>query len=166
MSKKLPNQKTILISSGLAVTIVLGLVAAYLLNAGLPEKTSPETLNYDTILPESKTADELGGWRRVSPPDKDPVFAYTDSIDGTRISVSQQQLPADFKSNPDGQVAELAGRFNATDKIEIDDTTVHIGTSAQGPQSVILMKNNLLIMIKSEQKIDDKAWSDYIKTLN
>lgn len=124
-----------------------------------------KTPEYTTVLPKGKDAEALGGWKRISPPENDPVFAYSDTIGKVPVSVSQQPLPATFKNDIDNKVAEVAQKFNATNKLDADGTTVYIGTSAKGPQSVIFTKNNLLILIKSANKIKDAAWIDYIKTL-
>lgn len=125
-----------------------------------------ENLEYQTVLPSGKSIDALGGWKRVSPSGTDPVYAYVDNISGIPVSVSQQPLPASFKNDVDGQVGELAKKFNATTKLDAGDVKVYLGTSAKGPQSVILTKNSLLILIKSQEKIDDSAWIDYAKSLN
>lgn len=117
------------------------------------------------VLPSTKTIEDLGGWRRVSPPKSAPVFAYSDKIGSVGINVSQQELPEAFKDNTAKKIEELAKGYNATNVIEAGDTIAYIGTNAKGPQSVIFTKNNLLIMIVSEKQIDDKAWSQYIKSL-
>lgn len=125
-----------------------------------------ENVEYQTLLPSDKSISELGGWKRISPEDKDPVFAYVDTIDGVSVSVSQQPLPQSFISHTDSQVAELAKKFNATTEIDAGGTKVYVGTSAKGPQSAILSKNSLLIMIKSQKKIDNKSWAKYAQSLN
>ncbi len=122
--------------------------------------------NYQVVLPTSESISKLGGWRRVSPSGKDPVFAYSDVIDGVTVSVSQQPLPQSFKQDTDDQVADLARKFSATTKIDAGNTTVYVGTSSKGPQSAILTKKNLLILIKSQKKIDDSAWAKYAESLN
>lgn len=124
-----------------------------------------QTPEYKTVLPEGKNIGKLGGWKRISPPENDPVFAYSDHLDNVPISVSQQPLPETFKNDAANKVAEVAQKFNATDKLDIEDTTAYIGTSSKGPQSVIFTKNNLLIMIKSEKKINGASWISYIKQL-
>jgi len=129
-------------------------------SSGTPEKPS-----YETILPEDKSISELGGWRRVSPPENDPVYAFTDSLDGIPVSVSQQPLPQSFRDDPAGRVAELAQKFSATEKLETSDITAYVGTSSKGPQSVIFTKNDLLILIKSEKKINNTSWQNYIASL-
>lgn len=124
-----------------------------------------ENLEYQTVLPAGKTISELGGWQRISPPDGAPVFAYGDSIENIPINVSQQPLPDAMRANPIAQIADLAEKFNATNKVSAGDTTIYIGTSAKGPQSVVLTKNNLLILMKSEQKIADGDWATYAASL-
>ena len=125
-----------------------------------------KTPTYPTILPAGKSIDQLGGWKRVSPPKNDPVYAYNDQINGVAITVSQQQAPQSFKQHAADQTAELAKKFNATTKLTAGDTIAYLGSSSKGPQSVILTKKNLLILIKSQKKIDNNAWVTYIKTLN
>lgn len=126
---------------------------------------SYESPTYQTVLPNGKSANAFGGWRRVSPPEGSPVFAYADVIDGVSVSVSEQPLPASFTSDPGDQVASLAEKFNATDKIDAGTSVIYVGTSAKGPQSAIMTRDNLLILIKSQKKISDTAWSAYAASL-
>lgn len=121
--------------------------------------SAPETPTYSTVLPKEKSVNQLGGWKRISPPGKEAVFAYADTLDGVAISVSQQPMPK-------VDIAEIAQKFNATDKVDAGGMAVYIGTSSKGPQSVIFTKNNVLILIKSEKKIEDASWAAYAQTLN
>ena len=112
-----------------------------------------------------KTIKELGGWKRVSPPDRSAVFAYIDHIDGVQINVSQQPLPEEFKEDTASQIEQLARAFKADEKITVGDIKVFVGTSINGPQSVIFEENDILVLIKSTSKIDSKSWASYINTL-
>ena len=134
--------------------------------ASTSARTRVENLEYQTILPNGKSISDLGGWQRVSPSKNDPVYAYTDAINGIAISVSQQPLPQSFIGNVDTKTADLAKSYSATNKISAGATTVYIGTSSKGPQSVILTKDSLLILIKSKSKIDDTLWAKYVESLN
>jgi hypothetical protein len=120
---------------------------------------------FATVLPTGKAIATLGGWARVSPPGRDPVYAYIDKLAGVQINVSEQPLPASFKDNPDQQLSQLAQNFEATNKITAGGTTVYIGTSIKGPQSVLLTKSNLLILIKSTGQIPNGDWAAYINSL-
>lgn len=146
----------------IAGIIVVIAVAGLLLFRALNPSDTP---GYRTVLPDGKTIDELGGWKRVSPPEKEPVFAYTDQINDVSIGVSQQPLPQSFKSDTASRVADLAKKYNATTEVIIGDTTVYIGTSVKGPQSVIFAKKDLLILIKSQKKIENAAWKEYVLSL-
>lgn len=152
------NKKTIVIVVTIVSCVVIGLLVHNSAAATKPD--------YQTILPGKKPIDNLGGWKRISPPGNDPVFAYADTIDDISISVSQQPLPQSFKDDATNQVAELAKRFNATDKIDTGSIAVYVGTSSKGPQSVIFTKDNLLILIKSQKKVNNTSWAKYAESLN
>lgn len=121
--------------------------------------------DYLTVLPKDKSISDMGGWKRVSPGESNPVFAYTDKVDDVTISVSQQPLPEAFKTDISGNIADLAKQFSATEKVDANGTDVYIGTSAKGPQSVIFSKNGLLVLIKSQQKAESKSWKTYVESL-
>lgn len=173
VKKALSSKKIVLSAIAIVVVslLIISVFAGQMNTSSEPsvsDKTNSlvENLEYQTVLPEGKTISELGGWKRVSPSKSDPVYAYADKIDNVPISVSQQPLPQSFKGSTSDQVAELAKKFNATAKLDAGTTQVYIGTSAKGPQSAILSKNGLLILIKSQQKITDKSWTKYVASLN
>lgn len=163
------NKKPIGVAVGILVVIILVIIWAVAADRTNTDTTGSESFGespkYQTLLPNGKSIETLGGWERISPDGKEPVYAYTDSIDEVSISVSEQPLPADFKSNVNKKVADLAERFSATNTIDADGTKVYLGTSAKGPQSVIFARDDLLILIKSQQKIKDAAWKSYIQSL-
>lgn len=129
------------------------------------ETTQTSSPDYKTITPSGTPIEQYGGWTRVSPADRDPAFAYLDRVEGTEIRVTQQPLPDDFKEDTIVQVEQLAQGYKANEKISVGDTTVYIGTSAKGPQSVIFSMDNLLILIKSSAKLTNDQWAHYITTL-
>lgn len=144
---------------------IAALVVAALTYALTAQPATPATPQHKTILPEGSEVEELGGWSLVSPPENDPVFAYADNIDGIAISVSQQPLPESFKADRAKALAELAKAYSATSEIKSGTIKAYAGTSSKGPQSVLFIKDDLLIMIKSQQKVSDASWADYIATL-
>jgi len=162
--KRRLKKRTIIIGS-ILVVLIAATITTILVVTHKPGHTIIQNTGYTTILPEGRSIVQLGGWVRVSPKDSDPVYAYADSIGGIPISVSEQPLPESFKTNSVAKVSELAKSYNASATLAIGDTTIYIGTSAKGPQSVIFTKSNLLILIKSEKKIEDAAWSNYAASL-
>jgi len=121
--------------------------------------------DYDTVLPAGKKIEDFGGWVRVSPPDKNPVYAYADKIDNVLINVSEQPVPDSFKKDIDTAMDDLAAQYSANDKIKVGAVTAYIGTSLKGPQSVLLVKGDILILMKSASKIADTHWETYIRSL-
>lgn len=164
-------RKRRLLRRGIIVLICLILATAaplgYLLTVR-PHTTTqheaPTVSHYQTVLPKDHAISELGGW--ASPPDSPPVFTYTDEVGGATLHVSEQQLPASFKANPNSSVAQMATQFGATDKVNAGTITVYIGTSVKGPQSVIFLKNNLLILIRTDKTISNSAWQSYATNLS
>jgi len=130
--------------------------------AGTLQKGTPD---YKTILPAGHSIEDYGGWTRVSPPKRDPVYAYVDHIGSIPINVSQQPIPKDFGDDPDSQVQDLAEGYGASTVIKTGSTTVYIGTSAKGPQSVIFIKDGLLVLIKASAVVPDQQWQQYIQSL-
>jgi hypothetical protein len=119
--------------------------------------------NFAVLVPNGKSVNNIGGFIRS---DKNQLFVYIDKINNVRINVSQQPLPDDFKSNPTNQVEQLAKNYKADGKITVGGNTIHIGTSAKGPQTVLFTKNDLLILIVSNDKIENDQWAQYISSLN
>lgn len=178
VSLKKVSKRQAFLGGGIGLGLIVLTVGGYLLlpgtastprqGAGVTSEvldTAAERPDFQTILPGGKSINDLGGWRRVSPPDKEPVFAYTDNINDVHINVSQQQLPENFVADTPGNIAKLAEQFTAKEKITAGGEVAYIGTSAKGPQSVILAKNGLLILIKSSQQIPNELWGVYISSL-
>lgn len=127
-------------------------------------KLEKGTPTYDTLLPEGKSIDSLGGWTRVSPPSVSPVYAFADRIDDISIKVSQQPLPKTLDEA--SEIQEFAKDGGYDQKVTVGGIDVYIGTSGNGPQSAILTKNGLLILIKTDSKLTDAQWADYVASLN
>lgn len=121
--------------------------------------------NYPTVLPYGKTIEQLGGWKKGSPPGRDPYFAYSDKIGDVKISVTQQPLPQDFKQDSASAIEKLAKGYHADEKLTVGNIVAYLGTSGKGPQSLIFAKNNLLILIVSTDKLTTQQWADYISSL-
>lgn len=160
--KALNNVRGIAIGFGslIALVVVIAIISQILAQRDASDPS------FQTVLPSGQSITSLGGWHRVTPPGQDPVFAYSDTIDSVPVSVSEQPLPDAFKRDVPSAVADLAKQYNATVKLKAGDTVVYVGTSAKGPQSTILTKHNLLILIKSNSQIDNSSWTDYVSSLN
>jgi hypothetical protein len=131
--------------------------------SSLPRNQTPE---FDTVLPKGKTAEQLGGFARISPGDKDPVYGFADTYQGYLINITQQKMPSTFKGNEEAKLEEIAKSYQANSIIQIDENRVYHGYAQNAKvQSLIFIKNDLLIFIRSPQKLSDEAWASYIIAL-
>jgi hypothetical protein len=146
-----------LITSHAAPAGVIGYAHAPVLPKGTP--------NYNTILPAGKNIQQLGGWTRISPLNKNPVYAYVDRIESAQVNVSEQPLPQAFQKDPEKEVAQLAKNFNATEKIPAKATSIYIATFSDDSQSIVLSKDNLLLLIKSNALLPPTKWVAYVNSL-
>lgn len=165
-------QKTKLILGAICIGIIL--IGGYWIATHNPDNASktmassqapglvPGTPSFSVLVPVGKTTQSLGGYIRG---DKRPLFVYIDKISDIQINVSQQPLPSDFASDVSQQVEQLAKSYKASGKITVGDTTVYIGSTVKGPQTVIFTKNNLLVLIVSSDKIENDQWAKYINSL-
>lgn len=103
----------------------------------------------------------------VSPPEQPNVYAYIDVLDGVDIKLSQQQLPESFIDDESAKLLETAENFNAKNVIQIDDYNVYHGYTDNngGVQSLVFIKEGLLIFAVAPKEIDDNLWAAYISSL-
>lgn len=157
--------KTILLGVGTVFVIsLLVALGVYFINKQADTADTRESPTFTAVTPGGQSIDQFGGWQRISPPETEPVFVYTDEINDTPISVSQQPLPVNFQNDAANQLSQLAQGFNATEQIN-SDPDIYIGSSAQGPQSIITSKSGLLILITSKTSVENDAWISYINSL-
>jgi hypothetical protein len=120
--------------------------------------------DYAVMSPSGAGVESLGGYALISPAGEPKVYAYTDTINGIPIKVSQQELP-DSIGNDAQKLRDLASRFNATEQLEVDERSAYVGTSVDGPQSVIFVRENILVLIASDAKVPNKDWVEYLGNL-
>lgn len=172
---KRKNKKLFLLLASALIILSVALVTYFILINNNSKKADQGynvtkleagTPDYKTVLPDGKTIEDLGGWTKISPSNASPVYTFVDKIDNVPIKVSEQPLPDEFKNDTKNQIEEMAKSFGANEMIKIDNIFMYIGISAEGYQSIILTKNDLLILIKSEAKISNDKWVSYIRLLN
>jgi hypothetical protein len=123
---------------------------------------SPE---FNIVYPQDKNKEDVGSVAKISPPGAPPTYAYVDNIEGKEVQVSQQQLPDRFKTNQDAEFKEFATNFSANTRVDGDSFTAYLGISVDGQQSVVMIKDDLLILLKSKQPIVAETWSTYLSNL-
>lgn len=96
---------------------------------------------------------------------KREVISSSHNLKGIDIILSQQVLPEAFRGNPQNNVLETAKRFNATKEIKAGETTAYAGKSADGPQTILFHKNDILVFIYSPIELDNETLAAFIENL-
>lgn len=91
---------------------------------------------------------------------------FDDKIENTAVTVSQQKLPENFISDPEGQLEKLAKDSGASELIQTGSGMAYIQQSQQGPQTVVFIKFELLIFIRTGNLVSNDAIVSYIDGLN
>lgn len=126
---------------------------------GVQDKKIPE---FDYLIPKDAPQSVSGA---VAYDSQRKVASFSDVIGADSIVVSQQPLPEKFKIDPVGELEKFAKQINANDKIEVGEVTAYSGVSIKGPQTIVLIKNGVLLFMTSDHKLQNKAWFDYIAKL-
>lgn len=179
-AKKLWQYKTFRLILALSFIVVIALITVTILTRNQSQDTptakdggspvSQQDLDaqvpyYETLIPVGKTIDQLGGWTRSSPVDRNAGFVYVDYIRENRITVNQQILPEDFKTDTNVQMDALAKSLNATEVLTVGGLMVHIASSSKGPQTVLFNEKGLLVFLRSSVKLSNDDWIGYINSL-
>jgi len=162
---KQPNKRLLSVA---IIMITLGLAGlgfgVYQANSSQAE-VGNDNPNFTALLPKGKTIEQLGGWEKLTSPNGDAFYVFVDNVHGVSVNVTQQRMPGKFKGDLNNKMTELARAYNANNKIDVDGTKVYIGTSAKGPQSVLFVKDDVLVLMKSWATISDSDWIAYIRSL-
>ena len=99
--------------------------------------------------------------------DPERLFAkYDDEINGIPITVSQQPFPDIYRSDVEGGVSKIAKDFGAKETLTYEGQTMYYGQDFEGPQTVVLSKNDLLVFILTTKAVDKLALQVYAGNLN
>lgn len=124
-----------------------------------------DNLEFPILMPRAKKQSDTE-IVKISPPGNDIVYTFVDSIDGRVIQVSEQKVPANFINNQNEELSALAKGFQANEKFQIDEIEVYHGYSEKGPtQSLIFIKDGLLVFISAEGRFSEDVWVSYILSL-
>lgn len=117
---------------------------------------------FDTVLPKNsaKNADAPMVYD-----EQRKVANFADSIGAVRIIVSEQPLPDRFKVNQAVELEKFAKEINCNQALQAGGTQAFLGTSVKGPQTVVMIKKDLLIFIKADATIPNSSWMTYIQEL-
>jgi hypothetical protein len=129
------------------------------------DKLVKEKPSFNILYPEGHKNEGVDTVK-VSPAGNDPVYAFSDTVEGAQVTVSQQQVPKSFDYNQAVELERVAKDFQAINVIQIDANKVYHGLNEKTKvQSLIFIKNNLLVFIRSSNKLTDDQWTGYILSL-
>ncbi len=122
--------------------------------------------DFTVLTPDNTPARSLRGKTLTPPNNSSSFFSFNDTVNGVYLKVSEQPLPEALKDPGEDPIQGLAQGYNANRSITAGgDTTVYIGTSSKGYQSIIFVKEGLLITIVSTAALNDDQWIQYIDSL-
>ena len=119
--------------------------------------------DFQTVTPNGDITDTTS--QKINYDASKKVASFTDKLNGYEVTVSMQPIPSTFKPNIGDNVKKVAEQFSANTVLSVDNGSAYLGTSPKGPQSLVGYRGDLLVFMKSERKIEDKAWSDYFNSL-
>jgi hypothetical protein len=94
------------------------------------------------------------------------VLGFATTYNGTELTISQQQVPDKFESNP-ASLLSLAQSVNANQLLQTQKGTAYIGTDPKtNAQTAIFVTKEVLVFIRSEKRLDEDEWKFYINQLN
>ncbi|HEX9678998.1 MAG TPA: hypothetical protein VGA08_00010 [Candidatus Saccharimonadales bacterium] len=152
----------------LGLTVVLVVFIGFRVFTGSAKETLGETdtglatPSFDTLLPESY--DESG----VKYDPEREVATLQADLNGVSVTISQQVLPEDVKSKPDG-VEKLA--ISLSDKQTInrlvtDKGLAYLVTAESGQQTLIFSHLGLLVFLRSPLTLTDETWVNFVNSLD
>lgn len=91
---------------------------------------------------------------------------YDDQIDSAKVNVSQQPIPDNFKTDPNGNLKKMAENFGSKELLSSEEPVTYIGQNTNGQQTVIFIKGGLLVFIVTNKLVEKTSIRNYIQNLN
>lgn len=97
-----------------------------------------------------------------------PYYQYTDTFGGSKVTISRQPIPDDFKSDPNGALVKLANSLNAKQSIQTQRWGMaYMVTDTKNSVQVLVFKStDKLVFIQSLGVHSSDEWRGYVDSLN
>lgn len=93
------------------------------------------------------------------------IYSYADSINGSRITISEQPAPSNLGSGEQA-LAKIAAQAGASQQITTKSGSAYLKTDQEtGAQVAVCSINGLLLFINSSTKFQESDWIKYINDL-
>lgn len=160
------TKKVLNISLVAVIIFSLGMIAIQVFSSKQSEVTATVDGASAQNRPDFKLIYPGGSKKDTSYDANKKVASFNDELEGTKLTISQQSLPANFRYDPNAEVEKLAKQINANTKLDVAGLSAFMGQSIKGPQTVVFAKNGLLIFVKSETTVETRNWNDYVSSFN
>jgi cytoskeletal protein RodZ len=135
------------------------------LAASAKAQAAPVKPAFTPLAPVDSTNNAVHGTPQVAYDAKRNTYSFTDTIKGNAIVVSQQPIPATYKTAVDA-VSKIAVSLKANQAITTNGGTAFIATDPKSnAQTVVFSKNNLLVFVQSPFTHVTTDWQSYINSL-
>ena len=94
------------------------------------------------------------------------VLGYVAGYNGANLTISQQQLPKELKSDP-AKLMATADSIKADKRVDTQKGTAYIATDEKTKaQTAVFATDDVLVFVRSNKSLDDDEWQMYINQLN
>ena len=133
-----------------------------LAKAAAPTVAKP---SFQPLAPADSKNNAVNGTPQVAYDTKRNTYSFTDTIGGHAVVVSQQPIPATYKTAVDA-VSKIAISLKANQTATTDSGAAYIASDAKSnTQTVVFSKNNLLVFVQSPFSHTTAQWQAYINAL-
>lgn len=177
---KIPNIKEIYTNHKIKIHKTIGVVAIVAVLAAAPTMFSVlnnnttevkgtsvrDQASFTPLIPiGSKTVGNEKSKLEYTFDNEKNVLGYSTEYNGAVMTVSQQQLPEKVKNNP-GELGYIAKSIRAENQLQTQNGLVYLADDINTKtQTVLFSKNNLLIFINANNRLDSSEWIFFINQL-
>ncbi len=120
---------------------------------------------FQPLAPVDSTNNGIHGTPQVAYDGKRNTYSFTDTLAGQAIVVSQQPIPATYKTAVDA-VSKIAVSLKASQTLATSSGAAFIANDAKSnAQTIVFSKNNLLVFVQSPFAHTSDQWQAYINGL-
>jgi hypothetical protein len=169
-------RKQTMIAGGVAIVLIMVVGAFKVLSvrqakteADKPKSAQEQALaDFNPLVPLENLTDATG--KQSKPEFKyDPekkVLGYATEYNGVHLTISQQGVPENFKSNP-ASLMSVAQSIGAGTPLETQKGSAYIGTDENAEaQTAVFATDEVLVFIRTDKTLDEEEWKFYINQLN
>lgn len=146
--------------------LILLVAAAVIMQAGGHGPADKPVVTAERTAPDFKPLEPSA--EKASEPRYDPkrnMVSYTTNFSGSRITVSQQRLPAHFAKDSKALI-RAADSINAKQKLDTAKGPLYIASNEKGnDQMALIALADVLLFIHADRQLDESSWKAFVELL-